>query len=153
MADASSIQDPQGAIARRLVADGGYHGWSAGQRSVPSGCREKANPGKPPVNEGRANFAGPYLTAGVCVETAEASLPQQAREEAQARRPWLRQIRWCRAWMSRAAVRVPARLVPDPWCEDLAKLLARGASGSTTDPRPAPHRRSARTVSNDPRWK
>jgi hypothetical protein len=44
----------------------GYNGRAAGQRSVPSGCRVKAEPGKPPVNEGRANFGGPYCTGGVC---------------------------------------------------------------------------------------
>jgi hypothetical protein len=33
----------------------GYRGRSAGQRSVPSGCRVKAELGKLPVNEGRAH--------------------------------------------------------------------------------------------------
>jgi hypothetical protein len=33
----------------------GYSGRSAGQRSVPSGCGVKADPGKPPVKEGRAH--------------------------------------------------------------------------------------------------
>src|SRR5436305_3880559 len=52
----------------------GYNGRLAGQRSVPSGCGVKADPGKPPVNEGRANFGGPYVTAEVCCETGAGSM-------------------------------------------------------------------------------
>jgi hypothetical protein len=75
---------------------------------------------------------------GCASRWAEASFPQQARQEAQARRPWLRQIRWCRAWMSRTAARVP---------DAGSRSIVRGsgktpgptAYGSTTDPSPAPH--------------
>ncbi len=51
MADARGIQDSQRAIAFGTPFLG-YNERSAGQRSVPSGCRVKAEPGKPPVNEG-----------------------------------------------------------------------------------------------------
>src|SRR5438105_2923322 len=38
----------------------GYSGRLAGQRNVPSACRVKAEPGKPPVKDGRAHWGEAY---------------------------------------------------------------------------------------------
>jgi len=53
----------------------GYSGRSAGQRSVPSGCRVKAEPGKPPVNEGRVHWEGPYAVGEVCFKAGAGEPP------------------------------------------------------------------------------
>src|SRR5258708_7645994 len=52
--------------SRSMRRSWGESGRSAGQRSVPSGCGVKAEPGKLPVKEGRAHWGGPDFTGGVC---------------------------------------------------------------------------------------
>ncbi len=75
MTDASSIQDPQGAITLG-AAFLWISGRSAGQCSVPSGCGVKAEPGKPLVKEGRAHWGGPYWAGDACFSERAGSMTE-----------------------------------------------------------------------------
>jgi hypothetical protein len=133
MAHARGLQDPASEPSRSGRRSWGYSGWLAGQRSVPSGCRVKAEPGKPRVKEGRAHWGGPYVTGDGCFGTGGGSMAWAGSTT----------LAWANSVVRKSdeeSVMPSSRsLVPYPTSRGSGKTPGRTGYESTSDPNLARH--------------